>query len=162
MQEARFKQLMLGLPCELIHRIRDTADGVPEERYDRVLSELQVVLRYRLNKQKTLFSLMINTHCSGCGRHYLVSLRGYCGEYCRKRCWKDFHDGFDSGYDEDEAFRLEPIYIKYQHLDDVNLRSRAISKYHRDYRNKNSVSGFVWPMINKPCYNACILNTELP
>lgn len=154
--------LMLLLPRELNETIRDTADGVPEERYERVLSELQDVLRCRLNKQKTLFSLMINTHCSGCGRHYLVSLRGYCGEYCRKRCWKD-HDRFDSGYDEDEAFRLKPIYIKYQHLgDDVNLRSRAISKYHRDYCNKNSVSGFVWPMINKACYNACILNTKLP
>ncbi len=157
-----FETLMLTLPRELNECIRDLADGSPSERYNsNVLPQLHDVLRYRLNKQKTLFSLMINTHCSGCGRHYLVSLRGYSGEYCRKSCWKDFHYEYDSGYDEDEAFRLEPIYTKYQHLDDVDLRSRAISRYHRNYRNKNSVSGFVWPMIDKPCYNACILNTEL-
>lgn len=126
--------------------------------HDATLSELQDKLRYRLNKQKTLFSLMINTHCSGCGRYYLVSLRGYCGEYCRKSCWKHFHNEYDSGYDEEQAFRLEPIYTKYQHLDEVNLKSRAISKYHRNYHNKNSVTGFVWSMINKPCYNICILN----
>lgn len=128
--------------------------------YEATLSELQDVLRLRLNKQKTLFSLMINTHCAGCGRYYLVSLRGYCNEYCHKRCWKYFHNEYDSGYDEDRAFNLDHFYVKYKHLGkNVNLSSRAISKYHRKYRNYMSVTGFVWPMIDKPCYNYCILNS---
>ena len=41
MQEDRFKQLMLSLPRELIHRIRDTADGRPEDRYDHVVSHIK-------------------------------------------------------------------------------------------------------------------------
>jgi hypothetical protein len=64
MQEDRFKQLMLSLPRELIHRIRDTADGRPEDRYDRVVSHI-----------KSLFIPV----CGGENCRYAVVLhRGMC------------------------------------------------------------------------------------
>ena len=128
--------------------------------HDAVLSDLQKHIEIRQNKQKVLFSLMINTHCAGCGYAYNVCLRGYTGEYCAKRCWKMFHNQEDSDYEESRNFNLEYIYVKYDYLDNVNVSSKALSKYHRSYRDSNSITGKVWPMINKPCNNWCIHNKK--
>jgi len=127
--------------------------------YDATISELVDILKVRNNKKKLLFSLLINTHCSGCGRFNIVCLNGYCGQYCSKRCWKIFHDEEDSGYDEDISFNLRPFYEKYYYLDidNIDISTNAISKYHKSYYDTYSKTGKVWPMINKPCYNECIL-----
>ncbi len=97
-----------------------------------VLDELKKTLKLRENKRRLLFSLLVNTHCSGCGKINYVCFWGYAGEYCDKGCWKTFHNDFDSAYDEDEGFRLWWIYEIYKDLDDVNLRSNAIR-----WRRKN-------------------------
>ncbi len=131
--------------------------------YDAVLSEMIDIIILRSKKKNMLYSLLYNTHCSGCGRYNLVCLRGYVGQYCTKRCWKYFHDDAESGYDTDRAHNLDYIYHKYKDIlddiDSVSKQSKAISKRHRAYRDSFSPSGKVWPMCNKPCYNECILNT---
>lgn len=97
-----------------------------------MINELKEKLRTRENKRKLLFSLLVNTHCAGCGKINYVCFWGYCGEYCDKGCWKYFHDDWNSAYDEEESFRLWWIYEKYKDLDNVNLRSNA-----RRWRTKN-------------------------
>jgi hypothetical protein len=97
-----------------------------------MINELKEKLRARENKRKLLFSLLVNTHCAGCGKINYVCFWGYCGEYCDKGCWKYFHDDWNSAYDEEESFRLWWIYEKYKDLDNVNLRSNA-----RRWRTKN-------------------------
>jgi len=44
MQDDRFKQLMLKIPRELNESIRDLAEGKPEDRYGRVLSQIKCLL----------------------------------------------------------------------------------------------------------------------
>ena len=90
-----------------------------------ILHELKQKLQTRENKRKVLFSLLINTHCAGCGRFNYVCFWGYCGEYCAKGCWKRFHDTWDSVYDEEDSCRLWWIYEKYNDLENVNLTSKA-------------------------------------
>lgn len=128
--------------------------------YQAVLLELMDVGKMRENMNNTLYSLLCNTHCLGCGNYNLVSLRGYVGQYCTKNCWKYFHDDADSGYDTDRAHNLDYIYEKYRYIlndiDKVSTFSHAISKRHRPYRDSISPSGKVWPMVNKPCYNEII------
>jgi hypothetical protein len=141
--------------------------NLPEEIYTRiiynaVLSELIDITVVRTKKKDMLYSLLYNTHCSGCGRYNLVCLRGYVGQYCNKGCWNYFHNDTNSDYDEDRAYNLDYIYEKYKHIlddiDSVSTQSRAISKRHRAYYNSLSPSGKVWPMCNKPCYNECVMN----
>jgi len=101
-----------------------------------MLKELKEKLKIRENKRKVLFSLLVNTHCTGCGRHNFVCFWGYCGEYCDKGCWKRFHDDRNSAYDEDDNFRLWWIYEKYKDLENINLKSYARiwkKKYNRKY-----------------------------
>ncbi len=132
--------------------------------YQVVLSELLDIGKIRENKKKVLYSLLYNTHCAGCGRYNMVSLRGYVRQYCTKNCWKYFHDDEDSGYDEDRAHNLDYIYEKYRYiLDDienVSTLSLAISRRHRGYYDSLSPSGKVWPMVNKPCYNELIVSAR--
>jgi len=138
------------LPSELQFRII----------YQAVLLEILDVGKIRENKKNLLFSLLYNTHCFGCGRYNLVSLRGYVGQYCSKHCWKYFHDDKDSGYDTERAHNLDYIYEKYiyilKDIDKVSTFSNAISKRHRPYHDSTSPSGKVWPMVRKPCYNELI------
>lgn len=138
---------------------------LPEEIYLRIIYRailLQIldIGKLRENKKKVMYSLLYNTHCAGCGRYNLVSLRGYVRQYCNKNCWKYFHDDADSGYDEDRAHNLDYIYEKYRYIlydiDKVSTISHAMSKRHRSYYDSLSPSGKVWPMVNKPCYNECI------
>lgn len=130
--------------------------------HSNIVSELNDILKIRLNKRKLLFSLMVNTHCAGCGNYFKVSLLGYTSQYCKKRCWKLFHDQNDSGYDEKTNFNLYPIYIDYMDVCDLtNINSKAISKRHRSYYDDLSKTGRVWPMIRKDCNNLCILNKKL-
>lgn len=96
-----------------------------------MLHELKQKLQMRENKRKVLFSLLINTHCAGCGRFNYVCFWGYCGEYCNKGCWKHFHNTYNSSYDEDDSWRLWWIYETYKDLDNVNLIS-----YARKWRTK--------------------------
>jgi hypothetical protein len=128
---------------------------------DAMLLELLDYLLLRKQKQKMLVSMLYNTHCAGCGRYNLVSLRGYVRQYCTKRCWRYFHDSEDSGYDTDRAHNLDYIWEKYQYIlyenESFDTISLAISKRHRPYFDANSPSGKVWPMINRPCYNEIIL-----
>jgi hypothetical protein len=130
----------------------------------RELLEYFSLKKLKKLKQKMIVSMLYNTHCAGCGRHNLVSLRGYVGEYCDKRCWRYFHDTEDSGYDTDDAHNLDYIWEKYEHILDENesfdTKSRAISKRHRSYYDQCSPSGKVWPMINRPCYNEIILKSS--
>lgn len=131
--------------------------------YQNVLSELSDIINVKRNKQKLNYSLLINTRCKGCSRHFLVSLRGYVRLYCNKSCWKWNDDTEDSGYDEDNTYNYDDIYDKYYYIlddiDDIDISSKAISKRHRSYYDGLSPSGKVWPMLNKPCYNLCILNS---
>jgi hypothetical protein len=132
--------------------------------YDATLCELLDYIKVKNNKKKVEYSLLINTHCKGCSAKNLVSLRGYVGQYCSKRCWKLFDDPYNSDFDEDRVYNHYDIYDKYYYIlddiDNVEIGCRAISKYHRSYYNGLSPSGKVWPMQNKPCYNECILNTK--
>jgi hypothetical protein len=141
--------------------------NIPEEIYLKiiykaVLSELLDNTSIRSRKKDMLYSLLYNTHCSGCGKYNLVCLRGYVGEYCSKRCWNYFHNDANSYYDESRAYNLDYIYENYKYvlddIDSVSTSSKTISKYHRSYYNSLSPSGKVWPMCNRPCYNQCILN----
>jgi hypothetical protein len=132
------------------------------------LSDLSDHLHLRKQKQKLLVSILYNTHCTGCGHYNLVSLRGYVGQYCDKRCWRYFDDTEDSGYDTERAHNLDYIFEKYDYILDGNDKfdkfdtiSLAISKRHRPYYNQLSPSGKVWPMLNKPCYNEVILNNNI-
>ena len=93
--------------------------------------ELKERLNLRNNKEKMLFSLLINTHCHGCGRKNKVSLTGYLGSYCNKVCWKWFKDDTQSGYDENYSNRLWYIYEKYSHIEKINLSCKTLSLYHR-------------------------------
>ena len=147
--ELFFKIQVISLPVEdkfNIHMLTDlnliirfmVAESTSRYYYNLVLSELKKKLYFIENKRKVLFSLLINTHCAGCGRHNYVCFWGYCGEYCSKRCWIDFHDEYNSDYDEEDSLRLWWIYDKYKFLDSVNLKSNA-----RNWRKKSKHKGTV-------------------
>jgi hypothetical protein len=123
-----------------------------------VLKDILEIGKIRNQKQNLYYSLLCNTHCDGCGQYNLVSLRGYVRKYCNKTCWYTYDDDTVHGYDEK---RKNGIYQKYKYIlhdiEKVDNSSLAISQYHRPYYDHNSPSGKVWPMINKPCYNECIL-----
>ena len=110
---------------------------------EKVLDELKKILEFRENKRKLMFSLLVNTHCSGCGKINYVCFWGYSGEYCDKGCWKTFHNDWDSAYDEDEGFRLWWIYEMYKDLDNVNLRSNAI-RWRRENPYKEGLEVSSW------------------
>lgn len=133
--------------------------------YDATLLELLEHITVRNNKKKVEYSLLINTHCKGCGKKGLICLQGYVGFYCNKRCWKLFDDTTSLDYHEDNAYNYYDIFEKYYYiLDDIcniNTTSEAVTKYHRQFYDSFSLSGKIWPMINKPCYNECILNTKI-
>jgi len=97
-----------------------------------MINELERTLKFRENKRKLLFSLLVNTHCSGCGKINHVCFWGYCGQYCDKGCWKRFHNDCDSAYDEEDGFRLWWIYEKYKDIENIDLTSKA-----RKWRLKN-------------------------
>ncbi len=125
-----------------------------------LLKDILEIGKIRNQKQNLHYSLLCNTHCDGCGQYNLVSLRGYVRKYCDKKCWWYTYIIEDDNFQE---IRKNGIYQKYKYIlhdiDSVNNSSCAISQYHRPYYEHNSPSGKVWPMINKPCYNECILKS---
>ena len=125
--------------------------------YDIMLMELYEKQKNLINKNKTIFSLLLNTCCHGCGIKNNVCLTGYCGRYCDKNCWLQANDEYNIYY---QPNKLKYIYDKYNYLEDVDTTSKAISKYHRQYFDSKSYTKKVWPMINKPCDNWSIINRK--
>lgn len=109
----------MHLPSEIQTRIIKQA----------TLLELVEYFQFRLNKQKLMFSLLINSHCCCCGKtlpffheykpniinvNYYGSSRQYFyvqdrlsetnnlhyeGKFCSKRCWRRLDD-----YEQDDMF----------------------------------------------------------
>lgn len=86
------------------------------------------------HRAELMCDLRTATHCHGCRKAGAVTLLGYVGQYCRKGCWEMYDI-----YGNDRGHRNCKI------CDDSSV-SRATSKYHIDYRNSCSPTGFVWPM----------------
>lgn len=90
--------------------------------------------RIKENKRKLIFSLLINTHCSGCGRYYYVCFWGYGGKYCSKNCWKRYDNPDDSAYEDNHI--LDWIYDQYLDLryswDDLGSYAKRWRKIRED------------------------------
>ena len=134
---------------------------IPEEIEVRIIRkavhyDLEDKLKLRNNKEKMLFSLLINTHCAGCGNKNKVCLTGYVSRYCTKRCWK-FSFDFENDIDNDSQSIID-IYEKYYHIqEDTDTTTKAYSLYHLSRCGK-----ITWPMIrSKLCDNWCINNKKL-
>lgn len=122
-------------------------------------NELCIVLERRNAKQRMLFSLLINTQCSGCGKKNKVCLNGYVNKYCNRGCWRVTET--DSGYESNNDFYPQyEVHMKYYYLkcyDKIDLSSKAYSTYHRS----REYYGLSWPMIKtKKCFNWCIINKK--
>ena len=126
---------------------------------------------------QVLKDLLTATHCHGCGDKCQVSLVGYAGKFCIKRCWHVWETTRYTGYIETDPDidEFTPIDTS-KYIDNEKTRcyfgsydcehfvSLANDNYkNRQWENKNSPTGICWPMgdYRRPCYNECIRNRQL-
>ncbi len=87
--------------------------------------------------------LLLATHCHGCGAVFNVALRGYCGQYCNKSCWRA---ELDAGEDFECPLGGGCVVCADGFVSLANNRHAPLGE---------------WPMGRpRPCANACLLTRE--
>ena len=174
------KEIVTHLVEDLLYSISDSCPSVVNIIHD--YTDFFHPQRYFSNI--VLQDLLRVTHCHGCGYKKNVSLLGYVGMYCGKRCYNKeeiytddyeydpetgqttyilnenrYYDFDSPDYDEEDNDRLPHSATPCDWCnDDIQRVSTANSKYHHVWRSIQSPNGYYWPMLpcHIPCYNECI------
>jgi hypothetical protein len=100
--------------------------------------------------------LLQATHCHYCDDVYPVILKGYCGSYCCKGCWRSEYEADVLREEYDENDDTSYVVCRYG--------TRCMACHYAPItpvQSRRHRSTDVWPMIpKKKSMNACILNRQ--